>query len=292
MTANLALLVGLGGVVGFLSGLLGVGGGFLLTPLLIMMGIDPVVSAASGTCSLAGASASGTLAHLRARNVDVAMGSFLLAGGVAGGGFGTWLVKLLRSQGSADVVIIAAYVVLLASVGIVMFVEGLLSRVRSEAEDGKETALCRVLQRLPFTREFPVSGVRTSPLAPLALGFLVGVMASLMGVGGGFFLIPAMTFALGMPMRVVVGTSLFQMLFTSAFVAVMQAGLNHGVDIILAMGIFAGSTAGARLGAMAARRVNASQLKLLLALMVLGLSLKMLNDLLKSPALIFAAGGG
>ncbi len=292
MTANLAALIGLGGLVGFLSGLLGVGGGFLLTPFLIMMGIDPVVAAASGTCSLAGASSSGTLAHLRAGNVDVPMGVFLLAGGMAGGGFGTWWVRLLRRQGNADVVIVAAYVILLALVGIVMFVEGLVSRVRWETEEGRQTALCRALQRLPFTRDFPASGVRTSMLAPVALGFLVGMMASLMGVGGGFFLIPAMTYALGMPIRVVIGTSLFQMLFTSAFVTVMQAGLNHSVDIILAMGIFAGSTLGAQAGAMTAKHVNTSHLKLLLALMVLALSLKMFNGLLQSPGLLFTAAGG
>ena len=292
MSVNLLLLLGLGALVGFLSGLLGVGGGFLLTPMLIMMGVSPVVSAASGTNAIVGASASGSLAHLRAGNVDVRMGLLMLAGGVLGGGAGTALVRSLRRTGNADVVIVFAYVVLLAVMGAVMFVEGLASQVKGEYETPRESAAYRWLRRLPLGLRFPASGVETSALAPLLLGALVGVLAALMGVGGGFFLIPAMTYLLAMPMRVAVGTSLFQMLFTSASVTLMQAAMNRSVDAFLALGLLVGSALGAQLGARLAKRLRGDQLKILLALLVLALSLKMFNDLLVMPPHFLAGPGG
>ncbi len=289
---NAAVLVGAGVLVGFLSGLLGVGGGFLLTPLLIMLGIDPLVAAASGTNAIVGASASGTMAHLKARNVDLKMGTFMLVGGVVGGGAGTLLVRALRRAGNADVVIVLCYVTLLAVMGVVLFVEGLASQVKGEAEVRAESWGYRLLQRLPFSTSFPASGVTTSALAPVVLGFLVGVLAALLGVGGGFFLIPAMAYFLAMPMGLVVGTSLFQMLFTSAAVTIMQAAVNHSVDAFLAVGLLLGASVGAQGGARVARGLKGDQLKVVLALLLLALSVKMFDDLLVLPRHFLAAGGG
>lgn len=289
---NVVVLGSLGALVGFMSGLLGVGGGFLLTPLLIMMGIDPLVAAASGTNAIVGASASGTMAHLRARNVDVKMGSLMLAGGVLGGGAGTFVVKALRGGGNADVVIVLGYVILLAVMGVVLFVEGLASQVKGEGDVQAESPGYRLLQRLPLSTGFPASGVRTSAIAPFVLGILVGVLAALLGVGGGFFLIPAMSYFLAMPMRVVIGTSLFQMLFTSASVTVMQASVNHSVDAFLAVGLLMGATLGAQVGARAARALKGNQLKVVLALLLLTLSVKMFDDLLVLPRHFLTSPGG
>jgi uncharacterized membrane protein YfcA len=292
VSLNLFLLIGVGGAVGFLSGLLGVGGGFLLTPLLIMLGIPPTVAAASDANAIVGASTSGTIAHFRAKNVDVKMGVLMFAGGIVGGFAGTLLVRLLRGLGHLDVVIIFLYVVLLAILGVVMFVDALTSRVKGESYIQRKSLVYFWLQKLPLRTSFPVSQVETSALAPILLGMLVGILAALMGVGGGFFLIPAMTFFLGMPMRVVVGTSLFQMLFTTGSVTIMQAVLNHNVDVFLALGLLIGSTLGAQIGARAANHLRADQLKIVFALLVLAFSVKMFNDLLLTPAYFLASLGG
>lgn len=289
---NLMVLVGAGALVGFLSGLLGVGGGFLLTPLLMMMGVDPVIAAASGTNAVVGASASGTLAHLKAKTVDVKLGATMLAGGVAGGAAGTLLVKGLRGRGNADVFIVLGYIVLLTIMGVVLFIEGLADRVKGEGDVRRETVGFRLLQRLPLRTSFPTSEVTTSALAPFMLGCTVGVLSAFLGVGGGFFLIPAMSYFLAMPMRLSVGTSLFQMLFTSASVTVMQAAMNHSVDAFLATGLLVGAAAGAQLGVRAGRILRGDQLKVVLALLLLALSAKMLDDLLVLPRHFLATPGG
>ena len=193
------------------------------------------------------------------------------------------LVKSLRKTGNADVVIIFAYVILLAVMGGAMFVGGLASQVKGEEDSSEPSWVYRALQRLPMRTRFPASGIETSALAPLALGIVVGILSALMGGGGGFFLIPAMTFCLAMPMRVVVGTSLFQMLFTAASVTILQAAVNDAVDVFLAVGLLAGSVLGAQAGAWAATRLKGTQLKIVLALLVLALSVKMFNDLLVVP---------
>jgi hypothetical protein len=288
---NLLLIIGIGVFVGFVQGLLG-SGGFLLTPLLIMLGVSPTVAAASGINAIVGASVSGTFAHLKAGNVDVKMGLFMLVGGIAGGGAGTIIVKILRAMGNLDVVIILCYVIFMAVIGVIMFVEGLSSRVKGESESPGESPVMRWLGKLPFRTHFKVSGVETSALAPLLLGGFVGVLAAIMGVGGGFFLIPAMTYFLGMPMQVVVGTVLFQMLFTSGSVTFMQAAVNHNVDAILAAILLVGTTLGAQLGARLVRRLKADQLKVAFSLMVLAMSVKMLNDLLVAPAFFLVELGG
>jgi len=272
--------------VGFVQGLLG-SGGFLLTPILIMMGVSPAVASASGINAIAGASVSGTIAHVKAGNVDMRIGVLMLLGGVSGGALGTWLVKLLRSAGNLDLVIVSCYVILMAVIGVMVFIEGLTSQVQGTPDKGEPSRLQRMLRILPFQMRFKAAGIRTSALVPLALGGFVGVLAAIMGVGGGFILVPAMTYVLGMPMRVVVGTGLFQMLFTSSSVTLMQAAMNHTVDVVLAAILLAGSTLGAQLGARAAQRLPAGQLKVVFSLLVLGMSLKMLNGLLTTPALLF-----
>jgi uncharacterized membrane protein YfcA len=257
----------------------------------MMIGISPSVAAASGVNAIAGASVSGTFSHLRARHVDMKLGLLMLIGGVTGGAAGTALVRVLRALGNLDVVIILCYVVFMAVIGVTMFVGGLASQVQGEAQEERETAVHRFLRRLPLRTRFAVSGVETSALAPLLLGGFVGVLAAVMGVGGGFFLIPAMTYFLAIPMQVVVGTCLFQMLFTSASVTLMQAAVNHNVDAILAACLLVGTTLGAQLGARAVKHLNAAQLKLAFSMMVLAMSLKFLNDLLKAPPAFLVAMG-
>ncbi|MCG6962077.1 MAG: sulfite exporter TauE/SafE family protein [Acidobacteria bacterium] len=271
--------------VGFVQGLLG-SGGFLLTPILIMMGVNPAVATASGINAIAGASVSGAIAHLRVGNVDIGIGLLMLVGGVSGGALGTWIVKLLRAVGNLDLVIVSCYVVLMAVIGVMVFIEGITSQVRGEPASGEPSRVVRLLQRLPLQMRFKAAGVQTSALAPFLLGAFVGVLAAIMGVGGGFVLIPAMTYLLDMPMQVVVGTSLFQMLFTSSSVTLMQAAMNHTVDVVLAAILLIGSTLGAQLGARAAQKLRADQLKVVFSLLVLAMSVKMLNGLLAAPAFL------
>jgi uncharacterized membrane protein YfcA len=287
---NILFLICVGVAVGFIQGLLG-SGGFLLTPLLIMMGVSPSVAAASGVNAIVGASVSGTFTHLRAGHVDIKLGLLMLIGGVTGGGLGTMLVKLLRSLGNLDIVIILCYVIFMAIIGVTMFVGGLTSQVQGEPREKRDTAIHHLLRRLPFRTRFEISGVETSALAPLLLGGFVGALAAIMGVGGGFLLLPAMTFFLGMPMPVVVGTCLFQMLFTSASVTLMQAAVNHTVDAFLAACLLIGSTVGAQLGARTVKRLDPGQLKLAFSLLVLAMSLKFLNDLLEAPVAFLTALG-
>jgi len=288
MDINVAVLVCVGMAVGFVQGLLG-SGGFLLTPLLMILGVSPSVAAASGVNAIVGASVSGTFTHMRAGHVDVKLGLLMLVGGVTGGGLGTLLVRLLRTVGNLDLVIILCYIVFMAIIGVTMFVGGLTSQVQGEPRHRRETAVHRLLRRLPFRQRFAVAGVETSALAPLLMGGFVGVLAAIMGVGGGFLLIPAMTFFLGMPMPVVVGTTLFQMLFTSASVTLMQAAINHTVDAILAACLLVGTTLGAQLGARAVKRLEAGELKLAFSMLVLAMALKFLNDLLQAPAAFLVA---
>ncbi len=292
---SIPLLLGLGGTVGFLSGLFGVGGGFLLTPLLIMIGIPPTVAAASDSNQIVAASSSGTYAHARAGTVDFKMGVLLLLGGIAGGSVGVYVIKLLRAMGNADFVITVTYVVMLGSIGGYMFAESLRSlRMGHPApqEDDRPSLYARMVGSLPWQMEFPRSNVRLSVLMPLLLGVLVGVLAAIMGVGGGFIMVPVMVYLLRMPMHVVVGTSLFQILFTCINVTILQARMNHTVDFVLALILLCGSVIGAQLGAVTSKRLKADQLKILLAVIVLGVTVKMLMGLLLTPDHLLSYRGG
>ncbi len=290
---NMVLLLGLGGAVGFLSGLFGVGGGFLMTPLLIMAGIPSTVAAASDSNQIVAASTSATFAHYRMGNVDFKMGIFLLVGGVVGGTIGVQFIKILRAMGNADFVIKITYVVMLGVVGFYMFMESLQSlrgkTARVEAtQPSKPSLYVRAIQSLPYQTRFEKSGVTLSLILPLILGSFVGILAAIMGVGGGFIMVPVMVYLLRMPMHVVVGTSLFQILFTCVNVTVMQSITNHTVDLVLAILLLVGSTIGAQFGARISRRLKGDQLKILLASLVLVVMLQILLGLILPPHVMLA----
>ncbi len=296
-SVNIVILLGLGGAVGFLSGLFGVGGGFLMTPLLIMFGIPPVVAAASDSNQIVAASTSATYAHYRMGNVDFKMGILLLIGGVVGGAFGVQLIKVLRALGNADFVIKITYVVMLGVVGSYMFLESLQSmRVKPREietmEPTKPSFYVRLVQALPWQISFPKSGVTLSPILPLILGVFVGILAAIMGVGGGFIMVPVMVYLLRMPMHVVVGTSLFQILFTCVNITILQSVTNHTVDIVLAILLLLGSTVGAQFGARVSRRLKGDQLKIILASVVLLVMVQMLVTLVLTPHVMLAYKGG
>jgi uncharacterized membrane protein YfcA len=291
---NVFLLVGVGMVVGFLSGLVGVGGGFLMTPILMMIGVPPTVAAASDSNAIVATSASGTAVHFRLGNVDLKLGSVLLLGGLAGASVGVRIIKWLRGLGNADFVITITYVVVLGSVGAFMFLEGLHSLRRAVmtpiAHQPKEHR--GFLRKLPFQMQFPNSKVQHSVLVPFALCALVGVLSAIMGVGGGFIMVPMMVYLLRMPMHTAIGTDLFQILFTSAGVTLMQAITNHTVDVVLALLIALGSTAGAQIGARMARLLRGDQLKIVLASVVLLVTAKMAYRLVVAPVNILSYAGG
>jgi uncharacterized membrane protein YfcA len=294
---NVLLIFSLGILVGLLSGIFGVGGGFLMTPLLIMIGIPPTVAAASDSNQIVGASTSGTLAHYRLGNVDFKMGILLLIGGVTGGTVGVQIIKILRAVGNADFLIKITYVLMLGFVGSYMFVESLQAlrkkkAVQEEQPVAKESRYARMLSKLPWQTDFETSGVRLSVLMPLGLGVFVGILAAIMGVGGGFIMVPVMVYLLRMPMHVVVGTSLFQILFTCIDVTIMQAYSNHTVDFVLALLLLLGSTLGAQFGAKISKKLGGDQLKILLASIVLLVMVKMLLSLLLTPHIMVAYKGG
>ena len=297
VSVNVLVLLGLGLTVGFLSGLFGVGGGFLLTPLLMMVGIPPTVAAASDANQIVAASTSGTFAHWRLGNVDFKMGLLLIVGGVIGGTVGVQFIKILRAAGNADFVIKITYVIMLGIIGSYMFQESLKNlRPRplqsAKQKPQKKSMFATCCEALPFPMHFEKSGITLSIFMPLILGTLVGVLSALMGVGGGFIMVPVMVYMLRMPMHVVVGTSLFQVLFTCVDVTFMQAYYNHTVDLLLAVFLLVGSTTGAQIGARVSSRMKADQLKIVLASIVLVVMVKMATDLLIHPGVMLSFQGG
>ena len=297
-SVNILIPVGLGLVVGLLSGLFGVGGGFLLTPLLIMFGIPSTVAAATDSNQIVAASTSGTYAHWKVGNVDFKMGLYLLVGGFLGGIVGVQGIKVLKAMGNADFVIKMTYVLMLGIVGTYMFVESLQSMrtkketVAAEEKEEKDSSVGKFLKSLPLQTRFEKSGVTHSVLAPIVLGSFVGVLAAIMGVGGGFLMVPVMVYMLRMPMHVVVGTSLFQILFTCIEVTFLQAYTNHSVDFTLAVLLLVGSTFGAQVGTVMGRKLKGEQLKILLASIVLVVTIKIVFDLTLTPSLLLSQVGG
>ncbi len=284
ISINAPLLIAAGALVGVLCGLLGIGGGFLLTPMLIMVGVPPVVAAASGTNAIVATSSSGVAAHFRLKNVDIRMGAVALIGGLAGDAIGVRLMEKLEATGSANLVITLTYIVMLGTIG------GLI--LRDSVRRWRQGAMPRIaqpprtagfLQKLPWRMEFPRSGVQHSVLAPLLLCLLVGILTAVMGVGGGFMLVPLMVYLLGMPVHVAVGTSLFQILFTCAGATVMQARANHTVDLILALMIASGSTIGAQVGARMSRWLRGEQLMGLLGVLALVVMAEMAISIVTTP---------
>ncbi len=291
MSVNVFLLLAMGGGVGFLSGLFGVGGGFLMTPLLIFIGVPAPVAVATEANQIVASSASGILAHMRRRNVDFKMGAVLLVGGLGGSYLGVWLFGVLRDIGQIDLMIRLSFVVFLGIIGAMMLTESSRALLR-RGRKGPRTKLHQhtFLHGLPFKMRFRTSRLYISALLPLVLGFVVGMLAALMGVGGGFLMIPAMIYLLGMPTAVVVGTSLFQILFVTANVTFLQALNNQTVDITLALLLLVGAVIGAQFGARFGTRLRGEQLRGLLALMVLLVCAKLLFDLITRPESIYSIG--
>jgi hypothetical protein len=302
MSINFFLVVGIGGLVGFLSGLFGVGGGFLLTPLMMMIGIPPAVAAASDSNQIVAAASSGAFAHWRLGNVDFKMGLVILAGGVAGGTVGVQLVAVLRAMGNFEFVMKVVYVLMLGLVGGAMFVESLrtIRRSKSQTEvcvvETSEPKMAKLFAKMPLKMHFHRSGLTTSAIFPFTIGAIVGVMAALLGVGGGFIMVPAMIYIIGMPTIAAIGTDLFQIVLTSANVTLQQAFVNKTVDLLLALILLAGSTIGAQFGAILGKRLKGEQIRILLAIIVLVLTVKIFLDLVITPddlvSLAPAKGGG
>ncbi len=290
VSLNIFLLIGAGMLVGFLSGLLGVGGGFLLTPILMMIGIPPTIAAASDSCQIIGASSSGVAAHFRLGNVDLKMGFVLLLGGLTGGGIGVQVIKILRALGNADFLITITYIVVLGGVGGSMFLASLrnLRGGRMAARARRPARSWSLLRRLPWQMDFPRSLVRHSVLVPFLLCALVGMLAAVMGVGGGFLMVPMMVYLLGMPARVAVGTDLFQILFTCAGVTYMQSTTNHTVDVVLALLLAAGSAIGAQIGARVSRLLRGDQLLIILASLSLLVVVRMIVSIMVTPSILLS----
>jgi uncharacterized membrane protein YfcA len=296
ISINLFLLIGAGAGVGFLSGLLGVGGGFLLTPLLIMIGVAPTVAAASDSAQIVAASASGVAAHFRLGNVDYKMGGILLLGGLTGAAIGVRVIKFLRLLGNADLLITLTYIVVLGSVGGLMFVTSLraLRSGPTSSKGHRKVKKSSILSRLPFQMYFPHSRVQHSVFMPFLVCMIVGTLAAIMGVGGGFMMVPMMVYLLRMPPHVAVGTDLFQILFTCAGVTYMQATTNFTVDIVLALLLAAGSTLGAQVGARVGKYLKGDQLLIILASLALIVTVKMIIGVVATPSTLLspAAEGG
>lgn len=297
-SVNYLLVIALGLTVGLLSGLFGVGGGFLMTPLLMMIGIPPTIAAGTDANQIVAASSSGMFTHWRLGNVDYKMGIYLLIGGFIGGAVGVQIIKLLSASGGADFLIKMTYVVMLGLVGSFMFVESLMALKKSKAGGGKAAGAASAVKKgglmsmLPLQTLFEKSGVTFSALVPFVLGVFVGVLAAIMGVGGGFIMVPIMIYLLRMPMHVVVGTSLFQILFTCIEVTFLQAYYNRTVDFILAILLLLGSVFGAQIGTLIGRKLHGDQLKILLSIIVLGVTIKLVFDLVFQPANLLSYGGG
>ncbi len=283
------LLIGLGGIVGILSGIFGVGGGFLITPLLIFVGIPPPVAVGTVSNQIVAASVAGVVAHFRRGNVDLLMGCVLTAGGLVGTVAGVFLFQLLRQIGQVDLVISLAYVIFLGSIGATMAVEATRAMLRSRRGGAGRRKLHKHtwIHGLPFKMRFRKSKLYISAILPLGIGFAVGVLAAIMGVGGGFIMVPAMIYLLGMPTAMVIGTSLFQIIFVTASATFLHAATNQTVDIMLALLLLAGAVVGAQFGTRLGAKLKGEQLRGLLALMVLAVCGKLLVDLVTTPAQMF-----
>ncbi|KQN20581.1 permease [Sphingomonas sp. Leaf33] len=290
LSVNALVIVLLGGGVGLLSGMFGVGGGFLTTPLLIFYGIPPTVAAASAASQVTGASVSGAMAYFRRGGVDTQMGTVLVAGGILGSIAGAGVFRVLQASGQIDTVIAVLYVVLLGSIGALMLREalGAIGAVRAgRPPKPRKRRHHPLVAALPLRYRFYASGLYISPLAPLLLGFVVGMLTVLLGVGGGFILVPAMLFLLGMSTQVVVGTSLFQIVFVTAAATLVHALTTKAVDVVLAALLLLGSVAGAQVGARFAQKMKPEYLRLALAVMVLLVAVRMLLGLAWRPDEIY-----
>ncbi len=290
MSVNWLVLIALGTGVGFLSGMFGVGGGFLMTPLLVFTGIPSTVAVATTLSHVTASSMSGALAQWRKRAIDFAMAGVMMVGGVAGTLFGVWLFALMRRQGQMDLIVALTYVLMLGSIGIIMLRESLtaLKAYRSGVTVSRPLVNRGWIQALPFKMRFRQSRLYISVLPPIAIGFGVGTLSAIMGIGGGFIIVPAMIYLLRMPTRVVMGTSLVQIIAVSAITTVLQATSNFAVDIVLAGLLVCGGVVGAQLGVRIGARLRGEQLRLLLALLVLAVAVGLLWQLIATPADVYS----
>ncbi|MFN3661215.1 sulfite exporter TauE/SafE family protein [Yoonia sp.] len=291
VSVNAFLLLGLGGMVGVLSGMFGVGGGFLITPLLFFIGIPPAVAVATSTNQIVAASISGVLAHFKRKTVDLVMGGVLLVGGLIGSAIGIVIFNYLRAQGQVDLLVQLCYVIFLGAIGALMFVESLRA-IRRASKPGALPVRRKHnwVHALPFKMKFRVSGLYISVIPPILVGVLVGILAAIMGVGGGFIMVPAMIYILGMPTKVVIGTSLLQVIFVAAFTTMLHATTNQTVDVLLALLLLIGGVIGAQVGTRIGLRMKAEQLRILLALLVLLVCGKLAFDLLLMPSELYSLG--
>lgn len=300
LSANVFVLIGMGAGVGFLSGMFGVGGGFLITPLLIFYNIPPAVAVATGANQVIAASFAGTLSHLRRGAVDLKLGTVLLAGGTVGSVLGVWLFTELRRTGQLDLAITLLYIVMLSIMGGLMLVES-ISTMRRAGPGGSGQVSYHThhswIQGLPLKMRFKRARLYVSIIPILGAGIFVGVLAAVMGVGGGFIMIPVMIYLLRVPTNVVIGTSLFQIIFTAAVTTVLQAATNGTVDIVLAFLLMIGGVFGAQVGSQLGHRLRGDQLRALLALIVLAVGARMGAELVVPPDNVYSItpamdGGG
>ena len=293
VSVNAFLLLGLGGIVGILSGMFGVGGGFLMTPLLFFIGIPPAVAVATEANQIVASSFSGVLAHFKRRTVDLKMGLVLLIGGLIGAAIGVQVFSILREMGQVDLLVKLCYVVFLGVIGGLMFFESLRAIRRSKKPSAvPERKKHGLVHALPFKMKFRTSGLYISVIPPIIVGLFVGVLAALMGVGGGFIMVPAMIYILGMPTKVVIGTSLFQIIFVTAFTTLLHATTNYTVDMALAVLLLIGGVIGAQIGTRIGVKLKAEQLRILLSIMVIAVCAKLALDLLIEPSELFSLGSG
>ena len=290
LSVNAFVIIGLGGVVGLLTGMIGVGGGFLTTPILIFYGIPPTVAVASATTQITGTSVSGLLAHRRRRGVDYRMGMVIIAGGLAGALIGGGLFRLLQDSGQIDTVIAILYVVLLGGIGLLMAREAAraLDIIKTDPQRPPPRRHNPLIAMLPMRWRFYRSGLYISPLAPALLGLGAGMLTVLLGVGGGFILVPAMIYLLGMSAQVVVGTSLLQILCVTAATTLIHATTTKSVDIVLAVLLLLGSVIGAQFGAQLAQKARPELLRMFLAIIILAVAFRMALGLGWQPEEIYS----
>jgi uncharacterized membrane protein YfcA len=285
-SVNIFTMFGMGTAVGFLSGMFGIGGGFLITPLLMLMGIPAAVAVATGANQVVASSVSGTMSQWRRGNVDFKMGTVLLGGGVIGAFIGVQIVRLLRETGHIDLTIALLYSIFLSSIGIIMLTESLSAMHR--ARGGKQISARRPGQHswvhgLPLKLRFQRSKLYISAIPPFVIGLLVGLLSGMLGVGGGFIMVPAMIYILRMPTKVVIGTSLFQVIFVAGLTTIFHAAANQAVDLLLAFVLMVGGVIGAQFGASAGQKLRGEHLRALLALLVLGVCVRLMVDLFSPP---------
>jgi uncharacterized protein len=286
ISVNVFVLFFMGAAVGFLSGMFGVGGGFLITPLLIFYNIPPAVAVATGANQVIASSFSGALTHFKRGTLDVKLGSLLVVGGIAGAGVGIYVFVLLRELGQLDLIVSLLYVIFLSTVGGLMLYESLQAMRRTRAgqlSNLKKPGQHNWVHRLPFKMRFRASKIYVSIIPVLVLGGAIGFLSSIMGVGGGFIMVPAMIYLLKVPTNVVIGTSLYQIVFVTAFTTVMQATTNQSVDIVLAMLLMTGGVIGAQYGARIGQKLRGEQLRALLATLVLAVGLRLAIELFVTP---------